>query len=159
MSSPTQPPTKPSLTLSLSLPLSKPTLQRAYTTSPSHQRACTPRTSHGFIPLHTATPDHVSPQEETNDAASTSTRDYFSIRRTDMVLPSPNPAPYEAHGFLPLCSVSAAVGVCAEDYFSVGACGDGTGATACRDVAVLEEDGQSPTAKASFAPHMDDAGT
>jgi hypothetical protein len=111
MSSPTGPPRKSSL----HLPLPRPTFQPEYTATPSHWRFCTPKSHHGFIARHTSTPEHTLDSYE--DQSNPSNGDYFSVRKNNPVL-SPDPAPYEAHGFLPLCSV-AAVGAYANDYLSV----------------------------------------
>ena len=50
-----------------------------------------------------------------NDGQTASSGDYFSMQKHSQML-SPNPTPYEAHGYLPLCSV-AAVAENAVDYF------------------------------------------
>ena len=50
-----------------------------------------------------------------DDGRTASSGDYFSMQKHSQVL-SPNPTPYEAHGYLPLCSV-AAVAENAVDYF------------------------------------------
>jgi hypothetical protein len=111
MSSPTDPTKKSSLHLALP----RPAFQREYTATPSHWRLYTPKTKHGFIALHTSTPEHTLDSHEHQSNSSTS--DYFSARKNGPIL-SPDPVPYEAHGFLPLCSV-AAVGDYAKDHFSV----------------------------------------
>ena len=50
-----------------------------------------------------------------NDGQTASSGDYFSMQKHSQML-SPDPTPYEAHGYLPLCSV-AAVAENAVDYF------------------------------------------
>jgi hypothetical protein len=111
MSSPTLPPRKS--TFHLAIP--RPAFQREYTASPSLWPAFTQKTHHGFIALHTSTPGQTPESHEHHSAASSN--DYFSARRNSSIL-SPDPVPYEAHGFIPPCSV-AAVGEYAKDYLSV----------------------------------------
>jgi len=84
---------------------------------PSEWQAYTPKTSHGFIAMHTSTPEDM--HENRSNGKPTPAKDYFSVpkQKKNPIL-SPNPAPYEPHGFLPLCSV-AAVEVDATDYFGL----------------------------------------
>ena len=84
---------------------------------PSEWQAYTPNTSHGFIAMHTSTPEEM--HENRGNGKPTTAKDYFSVpKQKHNPILSPNPAPYEPHGFLPLCSV-AAVEVDATDYFGL----------------------------------------
>jgi len=98
------------------LEIPRPMFQRETTAvDPSEWQAYTPKTSHGFIAMHTSTPEDM--HENRGNGKPTAIKDYFSVpKQKHNPILSPNPAPYEPHGFLPLCSV-AAVGVDATDYF------------------------------------------
>ncbi|KAI4649809.1 uncharacterized protein J4E79_009655 [Alternaria viburni] len=97
------------------LQIPRPVFQRETTSTPSEWQACTPKTSHGFIAMHTSTPEDM--HENRSNGKPTAVKDYFSVpKQKHNPTLSPNPAPYEPHGFLPLCSV-AAVEVDATDYF------------------------------------------
>jgi hypothetical protein len=64
--------------------------------------------------MHTFTPVEEL-RDCRNDGMTSSSGDYFSMQKHSQML-SPDPTPYEAHGYLPLCSV-AAVAENAVDYF------------------------------------------
>ena len=64
--------------------------------------------------MHTFTPVE-EPRDCRNGDKTASSGDYFSMQKHSQML-SPTPTPYEAHGYLPLCSV-AAVAENAVDYF------------------------------------------
>ncbi|KAI4610977.1 hypothetical protein J4E80_008008 [Alternaria sp. BMP 0032] len=98
------------------LEIPRPVFQRETTAvDPSEWQAYTPKTSHGFIAMHTSTPEDM--HENRSNGKPTPAKDYFSVpKQKHNPILSPNPAPYEPHGFLPLCSV-AAVEVDATDYF------------------------------------------
>ena len=64
--------------------------------------------------MHTFTPVEEL-RDCRDDVRTASSGDYFSMQKHSQML-SPNPTPYEAHGYLPLCSV-AAVAENAVDYF------------------------------------------
>jgi hypothetical protein len=64
--------------------------------------------------MHTFTPIEELRDCRDDDRTAPSS-DYFSMQKHSQTLP-PNPTPYEAHGYLPLCSV-AAVAENAVDYF------------------------------------------
>ena len=99
------------------LQIPRPAFQRETTPTPSEWQAYTPKTSHGFIAMHTSTPEDM--HENRNAGKPTAVKDYFSVpKQKHNPILSPNPAPYEPHGFLPLCSV-AAVEVDATDYFGL----------------------------------------
>ncbi|KAI4923855.1 hypothetical protein J4E85_008012 [Alternaria conjuncta] len=98
------------------LEIPRPLFQRETTAvDPSEWQAYTPKTSHGFIAMHTSTPEDM--HENRGNGTPTAVKDYFSVpKKKHNPILSPNPAPYEPHGFLPLCSV-AAVEVDTTDYF------------------------------------------
>ncbi|KAI4693636.1 uncharacterized protein J4E84_002210 [Alternaria hordeiaustralica] len=100
------------------LQIPRPAFQRETTAvDPSEWQAYTPKTSHGFIAMHTSTPEDM--HENRGNGKPTAVKDYFSVpKQKQNPILSPNPAPYEPHGFLPLCSV-AAVEVDATDYFGL----------------------------------------
>ncbi|KAI4687410.1 hypothetical protein J4E81_008260 [Alternaria sp. BMP 2799] len=100
------------------LQIPRPVFQRETTAvDPSEWQAYTPKTSHGFIAMHTSTPEDM--HENRGNGKPTPAKDYFSVpKQKHNPILSPNPAPYEPHGFLPLCSV-AAVEVDATDYFGL----------------------------------------
>jgi len=99
------------------LQIPRPVFQRETTFTPSEWQAYTPKTSHGFIAMHTSTPEDM--HENRGSGKPTAVSDYFSVpKQKHNPILSPNPAPYEPHGFLPLCSV-AAVEVDATDYFGL----------------------------------------
>lgn len=96
------------------LPSQRPTVQREYTAITSTRQACTPSTSHGFIPLGTASPLPTDAAER----SSSSTTDYLSLPKKQAVI-SPDAVGYESHGFIPLCSVAGVERKDeAGDYFS-----------------------------------------
>ena len=100
------------------LQIPRPVFQRETTAvDPSEWQPYTPKTSHGFIAMHTSTPEDM--HKNRVNGKPTPAKDYFSVPRQkhDPIL-SPNPAAYEPHGFLPLCSV-AAVEVDSTDYFGL----------------------------------------
>lgn len=86
------------------LQIPRPVFQRETTFDSSEWQNYTPKTSHGFIAMHTSTPEDMHQNRSTGKP--TAVNDYFSVTKQQHML-SPNPAPYEAHGFLPLCSVAA----------------------------------------------------
>ena len=99
------------------LHIPRPLFQRETTSTPSEWQAYTPKTSHGFIAMHTSTPEES--HQNRNDGKPTAVKDYFPVpKQKHNPILSPNPAPYEPHGFLPLCSVTA-VEVDATDYFGL----------------------------------------
>ncbi|KAI4609160.1 hypothetical protein J4E83_008802 [Alternaria metachromatica] len=99
------------------LEIPRPVFQRETTSDSSAWQAYTPKTSHGFIAMHTSTPEDM--HENRGNGKPTPAKDYFSVpKQKHNPILSPNPAPYEPHGFLPLCSV-AAVEVDATDYFGL----------------------------------------
>lgn len=98
----------------LTLPRERPAIQREYTASPPTRQDCTPSTSHGFIPLGTATPLPTAAA----GGSTSSTFDYFSLPQKEATT-SPDIGGYEPHGFIPFCSVAAVEeGNEAIDYFS-----------------------------------------
>jgi len=100
------------------LQIPRPVFQRETTAvDPSEWQVYTPKTSHGFIAMHTLTPEDM--HENRGNGKPVQVKDYFSVpKQKHNPILSPNPAPYEPHGFLPLCSV-AAVEVDATDYFGL----------------------------------------
>ncbi|KAF1918042.1 hypothetical protein BDU57DRAFT_537650 [Ampelomyces quisqualis] len=98
----------------LGLPDKRPSFQRDYTSSPPESHLCTPQTSHGFIPLGSASPTPASADDRTKPLSF----DYFSISKKESII-SPDAVVYEPHGFIPLCSVApVAKADEAGDYFS-----------------------------------------
>ncbi|KAH7411923.1 hypothetical protein DE146DRAFT_771652 [Phaeosphaeria sp. MPI-PUGE-AT-0046c] len=102
------------LNMFIDLSLQRPIIQHGFTASPPTRHANTQRTSHGFIPLGTATPlptDRV-------EISSPSKSDYFSLSKKEATK-SPDAVSYKSHGFIPLCSVPGVEEVDeARDYFS-----------------------------------------
>ncbi|KAF2826335.1 hypothetical protein CC86DRAFT_467068 [Ophiobolus disseminans] len=106
------PPLKPSF---LELPPRRPKAQRQYTASPPKRHDCTPRTSHGFLPLRTSSPLSTVGDRTTERPSF----NYFSLPRKESLV-SPPAVQYESHGFIPLCSVAVVEKKDeAQDYFSI----------------------------------------